>query len=130
MWEWLCYDDGHEDSLWARWYRGMDDAVQGKHDTILDYLEVRAAHQWRLPHTDKINDDIIEIRIHGAVQHRLFGFFGPSRGQFTFLLPCVHKQKVYTPKNARKTAAKRKKDIEDETANVRLCQRPQKADYA
>src|ERR1700729_12628 len=122
MWQWFCYPesdrDGDEDNLWVRWYRGLDDAVQGKHDTVLDYLEPRGAHEWREPHTKKLNDDIIEIRIRSNVQHRLFGFFGPERGQFTILLSCTHKQNVYDPPDAKKTAVKRKKDIEDGISNA------------
>jgi phage-related protein len=128
VWQWLCYDDGDEEDLWTRWYRGVDDAVQGKHDTIIEYLEVRSAGEWREPHTKKIENDIIEVRIHGNVQHRLFGFFGPKQGEFTFVLPCIHKQNVYTPKGAKKTAAKRKLAIEAGEANVRRCKRPQKTE--
>ena len=129
MWEWFCYNDGEQDNLWVRWYRGVDDAVQGKHDAIFDFLEVSHAHLWR-PHTKKINDDIIEVRIHGDVQHRLLGFFGPQRGQFTFVLSCNHKQNVYDPPDAKKTAARRKKEIEGERASAHLCKRPEKTDFS
>jgi hypothetical protein len=131
MWEWLCYDDGGDEDLWDRWYHEVDDAVRGKHDTIIDFLECRGAHEWRInQHTEKINDDLIEIRIHGSVQHRLLGFFGPARGQFTFVISCTHKKNVYSPKSAKKTAAARKKSIEKGTANVRACQRPKDVDEA
>jgi hypothetical protein len=129
MWEWFCYDDGEEDSPWHRWYHERDDAVQGKHDAIFGFLEVSPAHLWR-PHTKKINDDIIEVRIHGTVQHRLFGFFGPQREQFTFVIFCTHKQKVYDPPDAKRTAAKRKREIEKGRLNVHLCKRPEKIDFS
>jgi hypothetical protein len=126
MWDWFCYDDGKEDDLWMRWYRSMGVEVRARHNAVFDFLEVRTV--WREPHSKKINDDLMEIRITGTVQHRLLGFFGPAPGQFTFVLPCMHKQKVYTPHGAKKTAAKRKRAIEEGRANVRSCERPQEVD--
>jgi hypothetical protein len=97
----------------------------------MDFLECRSAGEWRTnQHTKKIDDDLIEIRVHGSVQHRLLGFFGPGRGQFTFVISCTHKNSVYSPKKAKKTAATRKRAIEGGTANVRACQRPEEDDEA
>jgi len=128
MWEWFCYDDNQEDDLWSRWYHGSSDAAQARHDVVLSYLEPRNANEWREPYTKALDNGLVEVRIHdGQVQHRLIGFYGPERLQFTFLISCTHKQNVYAPPDALKTAAKRKKDIEDGAASVRKSKRPEKA---
>lgn len=124
MWTWVCYDDGEDVDLWSRWYQGVDDDVRGIHDVRIDYLEPRPAAQWREPYTKRLNHGIVEIRITGPVQHRLLGFFGTTRAQFTIVLSCTHKMNVYSPKDAKRTAAKRKMAIESGVANVRICKRP------
>jgi phage-related protein len=126
MWRWLCYDDKDpRGPLWSRWYCEADDSIRGRHDVVFDFLEVRNGGQWREPHTKKLGKGIIEIRITGDVQHRLLGFFGPKKDEFTFVLACTHKQNVYTPKNAKATAAKRKRAIEAGEAFVCVCDRPE-----
>jgi hypothetical protein len=125
MWQWFCYDDGEEEDLWSRWYAASDDEHQARHDVVFDFLEARNGNEWREPFSKKINDNLVEVRITGAVQHRLLGFFG-SNQRFTFVITCTHKQNIYDPKDAKKTAAKRKKAIEEGATNVRKSKRPKK----
>ena len=50
-------------------------------------------------------------------QHRVIGQFGPNH-QYTLLIGCTHKQRVYDPPNAMDTALVRKKSLENRTGSL------------
>jgi hypothetical protein len=52
-------------------------------------------------------------------EHRVIGFVWPSPRQFTMLIGCFHKQRVYHPANAFDTALQRKKFLEQGKGSVR-----------
>jgi hypothetical protein len=52
-------------------------------------------------------------------EHRVIGCFGPAAGQFTMLVGCFHKQRVYTPANALDTAIQRRRFLERGEGSVR-----------
>jgi hypothetical protein len=126
MWTFFCYDDGQPKDLWQTWYDGLDGDTKGRHDVALDFLEVRENHEWyNTPHFGELVPDegIYEIRIRGKIQWRLAGYFSPNK-EFTIVLICNHKQNVYNPRNAKKTAVKRRKQIESGSKTRKLCVRP------
>jgi hypothetical protein len=123
MWKYRCYDDGGKPDLWKRWYDDHKD-VQGSHDSVFDALESMVS--WRKPWTDFIDKKarIIEVRLSGDVEWRVFGFHGGAQREFIVLGTGYHKGRVYTPANVRKTAIKRKQEIEADPGKAKFCERP------
>lgn len=123
MWLYRCYNDGGSPSLWERWYRETPD-VQGSHDSVFEGLESMLS--WREPWTkffDK-KERVIEVRLSGRVEWRVFGFHSGAAREFVVLGVGYHKQRVYTPADIRKTLIKRKRDIEAEFGKAIACARP------
>jgi hypothetical protein len=128
VWRFFWYDDGEKECPWATWYHGQAVAVQARHDVVFKILEAREGNEWREPHAKNLGDGLIEVCFHKSVNHRLLGLFGPDRHEFTVVLPCSHKDKIYKPKAAIKTARERINEIQSGTARVRRCERPKRTD--
>jgi phage-related protein len=114
MWTFLWYPDGTDDP-WAGWYEGQDDRVRATHVRVINFLNERQRHEWKMPQVDKIegSKELYEIRIKAGVQHRLLGFFGPQPFEFIIVIACVHKGKQYNPRHALDTAETRLKEIKN-----------------
>jgi hypothetical protein len=83
------------------------------------YLANTPRIDWKTPHALKLQGvkDIYEIRFSAnGVQFRPFGFFGPGSNEFTILVWATHKQKIYDPNDAIKTAERRRKAVETGSA--------------
>ena len=125
MWTYRCYDDGEEPNLWQRWYESNRE-FNGTHDAVFRALESMTA--WDEPYTkylDKKNR-IVEVRLTGSPKHRILGCYSGRRYEFIILGTCIHKQRVYTPKDIQKTVAKRKKEIEQDSERTKPCVRPRR----
>ena len=82
---------------------------------VLDNLRVLERKYWGRPQFDVLHGKnyagMGEVRFNGENKtYRLFGYFGPKRLQFTFLLGCEKKRSL---KHEMDEAAKRKKFAED-----------------
>ncbi|GEC14649.1 hypothetical protein [Nitrobacter winogradskyi] len=125
MWTYRCYDDGGSLNLWQRWYDATTTA-QGSHSSVFDNLEGRDV--WKKPYSDILDkkNKIIEIRLTDAakIEWRVLGFYGTARREFIVVAICNHKQKVYDPADVKKTAVKRKKEIEANPKKALACVRP------
>ena len=123
MWTYRCYDDGSDPNLWQRWYVQNPDA-HGSHDAVFRMLEQMKA--WREPHAKLLKnyDQLVEIRLSGDLEHRIFGMYAAGR-QFIVLATGYHKQKVYSPKDVLKTATKRKKEVLLDPERTVPCVRPE-----
>jgi hypothetical protein len=124
MWRFMWYKGLGGNGAWADWYTGLDEAAKARHDLVFDFLQDRQANKWRKPFAKTMGKGQVEITIHTRTQHRLFGFFGPQQGQFSVLVPCTHKDKVYKPKDAKETHKKRLKEAKDDPSCVTECRRP------
>jgi hypothetical protein len=123
MWNYWWYGDPNGPDPWRAWYDGQLPAVQGRHDNVFRFLEVR--NTWGEPHAKRI-DDFVEVILTTKVQHRMLGFFWPREPHcFTFLLPCTHKDKVYKPKNAFETAGVRMRELQNGSTWMKRCVRPE-----
>jgi len=79
------------------------------------YLANIPKRDWKKPHALKLQGatDIYEIRFKAnKVEQRPFGYFGPKNDEFTILEWATHKQDIYDPSDAIKTADERRKLIE------------------
>ena len=100
----------------------MDDFGQAYFQRQVVYLAGTAGRKdWSEPHALKLSGyvDLYEIRFkHANKATRALGFFGPEPGVFTITLVATHKQNVYTPRDALRTADSRRKDICSGTASA------------
>ena len=124
MWTYRCYDDGSSPNLWSNWYYNTPD-VMGSHDSVFSALEQMT--NWRPPYTKIIShkrEAIVEVRLSGAVEWRVFGFYGPTRMEFVALGVGYHKQRVYYPADILNTVVRRKKETELDITRAISCARP------
>lgn len=125
MWTYRCYDDGREPNLWRRWFDSAPD-VHGSHDSVFGGLE--QLDQWKPPWSEYFdkNNRIVEVRLDGSVQWRVFGFFSSvQRREFIVLDIGYHKQRVYTPAGIRKILVRKKKEVEANPRKAPSCVRPE-----
>jgi hypothetical protein len=126
MWEYWWYDNSDSQSRdpWRKWYDNQAADVRARHDLVFRFLDERI--NWGMPYAKKLDDGLVEIRIVTKVQHRLIGFNWPhGRLNFTFVVSCTHKGKVYDPRNALTTAGERMKKLKGGFDGIRHCERPQ-----
>lgn len=126
MWKFYCYDDGRNPDLWASWYAGdADERDRAQHDQVFDVLV--GTERWIDPPVKSLGGGLLEIKIRGTLQWRIFGFYYPSqqRKVFTLLLFCYHKQNRYYPRqNCIAIARQRLKAIKKGFIGVKNSVRP------
>jgi hypothetical protein len=112
---WKCYVppgwSGGTESIWHDWFHEQAPQTQARHAVVLRFLE---SGYWREPHFKRLTGKFVgfgEIRINSDKQFRLLGERNNSNDSFLFLLPCFHKDRIYTPKDALKTANRRFKEV-------------------
>ena len=98
--------------------------MRAKHDVVVRFLE---AGLWKEPYAKQLknHEGLVEIVITKGVAHRLIGFHGIGRDEFTVVLTCTHKGKQYDPKHALDTAADRMKEVKEGRKQiVKYCNKP------
>jgi hypothetical protein len=98
----------------ADWYAGLQTQEQSDFKALMRILA--KTHQWHGGAYKPLGKQYLglgELRFYSEKKaYRVIGYFGPSRGQFTMLIGCFHKQRVYTPASALDTALRRKRFLE------------------
>jgi hypothetical protein len=97
------------------WYglRARDEDVRAELDVLMMYLRQQPREGWTRPRYDILRgaDGIGEIRFRSnRIEQRWFGYFGPGRNEFTFLLSAT-KTNRYEPRNAIVIARERRKVV-------------------
>lgn len=98
---------------------GLDDIVLMSFSVCLRYLANNPRDQWG----DKLKklqgvSGIYEIRFKAKnTQQRALGFFGPKDKEFTITIWATHKQDIYKPADAIRSADKRRSKIIEGTAS-------------
>jgi hypothetical protein len=100
-WTYRCYVDGKSPNLWRRWYDAHPDC-QGSHDAVFRILDTLVS--WREPQAKKLSTGVIEVRLTGTLEWRIFGFYGERQKEFVVVSVASKKGVVYTPKKALKNA--------------------------
>lgn len=114
------------------WYENLSEEAQDKFDNILkDNSKIDSCRSWSAFKFMQGN-----LSAHGIwqfsfyenkVQHRVLGIFGKGK-KAIILMGCTHKEDVYKPRNALKTAVDRAKTIRDGTGGVKPNARPIRTD--
>jgi len=91
--------------------KGVETAIK----TTLRFLRFSRRDLWKEPHFKWLSGGVGEVRSDfGNVEYRPLGCNGPGPTEFTILIGAFKKGRVWTPQDARKTAAGLKKDLEAE----------------
>jgi Phage derived protein Gp49-like (DUF891) len=98
----------------ADWYTGLLAQEQSDFQALMRILaKTRQWHRGAFKLLGRQYRGLGELRFDSERKaHRVIGCFGPALGQFTMLIGCFHKQRVYTPANALDTALRRKRFLE------------------
>jgi hypothetical protein len=114
VWKFMDYISPQGRNVIADWYAGLQTQEQSDFKALMRILaKTRQWHSGAYKPLGKQYPGLGELRFYSQRKaHRVIGYFGPGRGQFTMLIGCFHKQKVYTPANALGTALQRKSFLE------------------
>ncbi len=116
-WRFMSMADNQGRDTFERWLvkeidQGQRKGVEVAIRTTLRFLRFARKDLWKKPHFCWFPGSIGEVRSdHGNIEYRPLGCNGPGSEQFTILLGAYKKGKVWTPQDARKTAAKIRKDL-------------------
>jgi phage-related protein len=87
-------------------------APKAKFRVRAENLAIQPRTQWNKKQFKKLGQDLCEIKWESDnVQYRALGF--DHEGYFVMVLGCIHKGKVYDPKNALATAEKRIAEVKN-----------------
>lgn len=125
MVSWSCYPDGTTPDLWTAWHQQQNPSVRAKHAVAMRFL---TAGHWKVPHYKPLQGGnytgLGEIIISAGVEWRLLGRRDIATDAYLVLIICNHKGRVYTPKNALKTAAARWKEVQQGLERIDLLVHP------
>lgn len=114
MWRFRVYVSPNGNDELQRAIDGLSDECREQFLTRLRYLSETRKEDWHEPQARKLRgvEGIYEIRFSAdKVKQRPLGFFGLGGGEFTIVIWAIHKQNVYKPPSAIKTADRRRKAI-------------------
>ncbi|MBI4777191.1 MAG: type II toxin-antitoxin system RelE/ParE family toxin [Deltaproteobacteria bacterium] len=115
IWKFKVFLSNRELDTFEEWLTDQDKEARVRIRNTIAYLANIERHQWGRPYFAPIGKSIYEIRVQsGKKQYRIFGCFGFGPQTFTLLIGTGKKGKTYTPKDAIKTAQKRRKLIDED----------------
>lgn len=127
-WFWGFY--GYQSSQGGRpvqdWWDALSEDAKDEAKDILHYMQYVPNSQWRRPEFDQLDDGISEVRFHdAALTYRIYGYFGPNRRQYTFLVGTEKKKN--RQRHEQKLAIDRMKQIEGGIATTHVFEFERKA---
>lgn len=100
--------DGKPKSLWQTEYDALRPAVQAAHDDFFRFIESRQIGEWNSGDWKRLRreaSDLGEFRFKCQnVQWRVIGRLDEKEMEFTYLIMCNHKDKIYQPPDCIATA--------------------------
>jgi phage-related protein len=119
-WQFMDYISPQGRNVIEDWYKGLLAQEQSDFRALIRILA--KTQQWQEPAFKRLRgkyQGMGEIRFTSERKaHRVIGFVWPKPRQFTMLIGCFHKQRVYTPTNALDTALQRKKFLEQGQGSI------------
>jgi hypothetical protein len=103
------------------WYKKVLPQVRADFDELIGILETK--REWQRPEFKRLKGKqyrgLGELRWNtGKVEYRVFGCNGPGTREYTLLLGCTHKGRVYDPPDALDTATQRMKAIKNKQGST------------
>jgi hypothetical protein len=123
-WKFPGYHSASEGRPVQDWLNDLPEGMRDEIADFLNYMKEVKKHQWRSPEFDPLDGagGISELRPpdyrdeDGSHTVRLYGYFGPSRGEYTILHGTV--KKVRNDKNGKRIAKQRMERVESRTAST------------
>lgn len=107
----LDYVSDAGNNLIAEWYCGIPVGSRAMFDDLLETMAKVSG--WRKPSFKTLGDGLGEIRwTYEKKQYRVVGCWWKDPGGYLLLIGCTHKQAIYDPPDAIKTADKRRRGIQ------------------
>lgn len=123
LWTVNCYVSLSGRDVIGGWHDGLTPTAQAEFRVRLEYLTQHPRQNWIRPHFDLLKREchgLGEIRFKAdRTQHRVLGFFGPNRMEFTLVIGAVEKDRKFEPKRACETGLRRKKEVLDDGTRAR-----------
>ena len=121
IWQFMDYISPQGRNVIDDWYTGLLTQEQSDFKALLRILA--KTRQWprgAFKLLGRPYPGLGELRFESQKRAlRVIGCFGPGPWQFTMLIGCFHKQRVYTPANALDTAMQRKRLLARREGSVR-----------
>jgi hypothetical protein len=106
------------------WYAGLPHKAQAKLDNLIEHFRDNPHHKWGSNYLKPLvgYDGIFEIRFQLLnVLYRPLGYFGPKRGDFTFLVGAWEQGDEFVPRGAPDTAIERRAIIQLDEDRAHEC---------
>jgi hypothetical protein len=114
LWKFNCYKTASGGEPVDDWYASLPAKAQAKLDTLIEHFKDLPHTKWGSNYLDDLTgyEDIFEIRFSSnRIVYRPLGFFGPGRGEFTFLIGAREHGDRFEPVTAPDTARDRMGDV-------------------
>ena len=113
LWKFFEYVTTNGRGVITDWVRkDIEKRAKIRFHTTLQYLSVLERDLWNRPEYCPFGPDISELRFDAnKLQHRVFGFFIPDTNHYLMVIGTTKKGRIYTPRDAIKTAKERKKEF-------------------
>jgi len=117
-WQFLDYVSSTGRNQIVEWYERLSRQEQATFDQLIRNLA--RLKQWEgrefkklTGKTNRKHRGLSELRFKaGNKQHRVIGYHGPAAGQYSLLIGCNHKGRIYDPPEALDSAARRRNEIQ------------------
>jgi|SRR6266850_2921146 len=121
VWQFMDYISPQGRNVIDDWYKRLLRQEQSDFRALIRILA--KTRQWKYPALKQLKgkyQGMDELRFTSErKEHRVIGLVWPNPQQFTMLIGCFHKQRVYTPANALDTALQRKRFLERGEGSIR-----------
>jgi phage-related protein len=106
----------------TEWYhKELSKAAGAEFDDVLRYLAITPRDDWKRPEYAPLSGGISEVRFKAdRKEFRPLGFFLLESRQYVLLIGASKKMKTYDPPDAKKTAARRMKEVVEGRARIRI----------
>jgi hypothetical protein len=111
LWTFKCFVSQSGRDLIDEWYSGLPTKAKVKLDSLLEHFRDNPHHKWGANYFKPLTgyDGIFEIRFQILnVLYRPLGYFGPQRGDYTFLIGAWEQGDDWVPEGAPDIAVKRR----------------------
>ncbi|HXK28007.1 MAG TPA: hypothetical protein VJ646_07115 [Candidatus Binatia bacterium] len=121
IWRFRCFVSANGRNVISHWYEDLSPKEQADFDAEIEIW--RKQVEWDSRDFERLKGQkyksLFEHKFKSCgKQHRILGCFGPEPRQYTFLLGCTHKGKIYDPPEAFDTALRRKSQLAQDIGHL------------
>ena len=124
-WVFRCFLSAHGKDLIDDWIGDLPSRARARFLEIVTALRDQPSDEWGRPDFAPLHGQcrgLNEIRFDwGGVEYRALGFFGPGRGEFTFVYGAQERGGQFKPPDTCKTAQGRKTQAKNHRDRTDVC---------